>query len=758
MQASQGHARRAARSLFGGLPSSAALALLAVTSVTYAQTGGALNASASLASGGWIAEPLRPPAASRSGAAPGAVAAEAWYVAPPSPIDNPPPWQVGAAGYARVEVTEAGTAHAAVHQGTAALARAVASATGAATATLNTRWQVDVVINPFLAGPLLGDVLYQRLVDQLGCQIGGGGCLSELDVNFLHLTRGSFEATPGQPTGRASFSEGLTITAARAGGQSSVYRLDGNAAYGLPGGDGEIGVTWGGGWGAADGTPLPLHQASDALLFPAGDPRNALTDPAGALTGLHLQALREFTASSRFDIALAEHRLLPFARFQLDLAQTATAGFAFGYGNGSIAANFDDTAISSVLGIDGLSLLDADGRAVDVHALLQVYLTPLPAVPEPPGLLLAGVGALAVGLLARRRGQRRPRGARPCARALPALLLGLLAAAAQAAQAAAPPALPPASAQVSAASFTGAQASASGVIAGPGDRVTMQPVTGHGEDDNGARFLWGDSTAQGTVEFGALRAQAAISAGIEQRDELSPQPDGTGAFGGASAWLGDRIWVPAAGYATLDLRITGAQGGGGTTTAGTQDWRNWDGAWFAESELSWRLGTMPSAVAAWSRRWSAWGARDFEFFSTSGSDLDLRNAVGPHPSWELLAMGPGLVGGNVLGVRLRIQLAQGVNPFELALAAFAECQISPGGTGFATCDAVSDLSRTLHVGNLTLFQADGTPMPDGYASASGYDWRLPLSAVPEPAPAALMALGAILLLRLRRLPALQTPG
>jgi hypothetical protein len=279
-------------------------------------TGANLSASAALENRGWINPALVPPPVVGNAMGPGTLAAEAWYEAPPGMMIAPPPWQVGAAAFGRMEVLGAGTAGATVQHGTAALARAVANATGRAEATLSASWIVDVVINPALAGPLVGPLLYEQLMGTLGCgkaTVGNGGTSSgpARDFASLHLTQGTFHHTPGQSTAVASFEETATLSSG-----SAAASLRGGARFAPAGLPGSLGIAWSGGWSDADGIAMPLHNAAAARLFPAGDARNDLPDPSGLLAGVRLQSLQPLTVSSGFTVGEHYDGLLPlpFAR------------------------------------------------------------------------------------------------------------------------------------------------------------------------------------------------------------------------------------------------------------------------------------------------------------------------------------------------------------------------------------------------------------------------------------------------------------
>lgn len=706
--------------------------------------GGGLTASAFLENRGWIDPSRVPPPASGSAAAPGTLAAEAWYAAPPGLITPPPPWQVGAAGFARAEVLNAGTGNASVQQGTAALARAVASATGRAEATLSAQWQIDVVINP-LQVPLIGPGLYAQLMDTLGCP--GGTILSPIDCSgpergfsFLHLTQGAFQVTPGQPTGRASFEETATLSS-----RSNAVTLQGGASFSSDRAPGSLGITWSGGWSDADAATMPLHDGTTARLFPAGDPRNDLADPFGALGGVRLEALRPLLVSSGFQVGFPHYeggQPLPFARFTFELEQVARAGWAFGYGFGTMAANFDDTAITRLLGIEGLVLTGADGEPVPLAGLLQVNLQPLAPVPEPAaGLLFALGGAL---LWARRRRA----GTATLRRWACALGLGPLAALGAAAQAGPPPGWGPALVELSGSVLDEPRQTVTGSIARPADRVELPALATFTTEELGTSTTWHEAVAWARADWGVLRSRA-YGAGGQVRYAWPESDIGQG--GGAadaSARLQDRLWVPASGFATLELVLSGHIDGGGAGPAA--GWPNFSAAWLSDGTMAWRLGTMPSDVQAFVRRTVGFGASDGVPYMNVYEDIGVSDSLGLVTGWQLLGLDYGVRHPGALGVRLRFHVTAGSNRFELGLFSSAYCHAITGGVGMLTCQAESNLSSSLHAGNLMLFNPDGTPMAGDVFSASGYDWRQPVSAVSEPASALMALTGMALLLAARR--------
>ena len=737
---------RPGRRLLAALLTAALPALL--TGLLPAQAlavGGNLNTSAFLESRGWINPALVPPPANGSAAAPGALASEAWYVAPPGLMTPPPPWQVGAAGFARAEVLSPGTGNASVQQGTAALARAVANATGRAEATLSAQWRIDVVINP-LQVPLIGPGLYSQLMATLGCPIGT--FLSQTDCSgpergfsFLHLTQGAFQVTPGQSTGRASFEETATLAS-----RSNIVSLQGGASFSADRPAGGLGITWSGGWSDADAAAMPLHDGTTARLFPAGDPRNELADPFGALTGVRLEALRPMLVSSGFQVGFPHYfgsEPLPFARFTFDLEQVARAGWAFGYGFGTVAANFDDTAVTRLLGIEGLTLSGPDGEPVPLAGLLQVHMEALSPVPEPATVLLFALGS---GLLWARA--RRWAGVMPRLRWTRGLGLGSLLLLGAAAQAAPPPGWAPAQVTLRGTTFDGQSHIATGTIANPADRVEIAPVSASVVEDLGSSYTWREAVAWGRADWGALRSRSYAAGGQVFYDGFDIGVPRDASYADASSRLEDRLWVPASGYATLELVMSGHIDGSSAGPAA--GWPNWSADWNSEGTMAWRLGTMPSNVRAFVQRGIGFGAVDGVPYTNPSSDIGVSDTVGLVTGWQLLDLDYGVRHPGSLAVRLRFDVTAGSNRFELGLFSNAYCHAFAGGLGMLTCQAQSNLSNSLHAGSLALLNPDGTAMAGEVFSASGHDWRQPVSVVPEPASAAMALLGIAVLMAARR--------
>ncbi|MFM7507722.1 MAG: PEP-CTERM sorting domain-containing protein, partial [Rubrivivax sp.] len=694
-----------------------------------------------------------PPPASGSAAAPGTLASEAWYVAPPSV--GATPWQVGAAGFARAEVQNPGTRDASVQQGTAAVARAVANATGRAEATLSAQWRIDVVINP-LQLPLVGPGLYEQLMTTLACPRGvvlfATDCSGpERGFSFLHLTQGAFQVTPGQPTGRASFEETATLAS-----RSNSVTLQGGASFSADRPAGSLGITWSGGWSDADAATMPLHDGTTARLFPAGDPRNDLADPFGALSGVRLEALRPLLVSSGFQVGAPYYYAgepLPFARFTFDLEQVARAGWAFSYGFGTVTANFDDTAVTRLLGIEGLTLTGADGEPVPLAGLLQVHVQPLSPVPEPASALLLALGAGLLWARAQRRSAGRVGGRRSGRHIGPSMRLSLalgsaLAATAAAAQPAPPPGWGPAQVTLQGITFDGSTRSATGTLASATDRVEIPSVAVYVDEDLGSAYTWREAVAWARADSGALRSRSYAAAGQVFYDGFDFGAIRGGSFADASAQLQDRLWVPASGYATLELVMSGHIDGSSAGPAA--GWPNWSAAWNSEGTMAWRLGTMSSDVEATVRRAVGFGATDGVPYMNPSTYIGVSDTVGLVTGWQLLDLDYGVRHPGSLAVRLRFNVTAGSNRFDLGLFSSTYCHAFAGGLGMLTCQAQSNLSNSLHAGSLALFNPDGTAMAGEVFSASGYDWRQPVSVVPEPASALMAFVGMALLMAARQ--------
>lgn len=390
----------------------------------------------------------------------------------------------------------------------------------------------------------------------------------------------------------------------------------------------------------------------------------------------------------------------------------------------SAGADFGHTA-----GLTGLQFLDANGADItaDVGHRWLHGLQAMAPVPEPSGLLLSLVGLAAMAARAALARRRRIVG-------LGLVLLAPVAALAQ---------VQPPGAGALAVVIAGGQR-VTGSIANAGDRVDTGVVgeSGRHEVAPGTSSWW-DNAMFARVQRGSLHAYAMGSAGaIALETPVDWQNGGTFAF--SEARLMDRFVSPVAGHATVDIALTG--GLGSTGAAGPDYLYLSEGR--AEAALSFRLGAMRDAVSMYHWEWLSFWRTDEGYFTRFLTDSNFDVPAGSGA--EALAAGRGVAGGTVFGVRLRFEVQAGLNPFELGLWAGADCRVHLIGLGNVTCAAVSNLGHSLHAGNLQLFDLAGQPVTGPLLTASGYDWGLPISAVPYPPTALLAALGLALLAAVRR--------
>lgn len=315
--------------------------------------------------------------------------------------------------YARAQRSGVGTIDASVAIGVSAQARAVATAAGSATSSAQGEWWIEVVINPFANVAQFGMPMYLRLLDRFGCvDQGVPGVLAcqpvDLSTKIGHVSTGRF-AHSVQPfhEGEATFRETVTVADAanpQATGASATFA--GSASYDVgivSGGDLGGTVSASGGWTANDFVAFPEMSSRFLSLYPTGDRRNNEDDRNGPMAGEALFAVREADVLGRFEFGLPFPELnlpyaLPSAAYRVTIDQLATAGFGnAGYGWGTVAADFDNTARTSVLAVlDPTGTLDLD------PSIIQVFITP---VPEPSAFTLSAGGLAVVAFVLRRRRQ-----------------------------------------------------------------------------------------------------------------------------------------------------------------------------------------------------------------------------------------------------------------------------------------------------------------------------------------------------------------
>jgi hypothetical protein len=316
------------------------------------------------------------------------------------------------AGFARAMQSGNMTADASVEIGVSAQARAVATAAGRASASAQAEWLVEVVINPFANVAHFGMPMYLRLLDRFGCVDQGlpQGLVCQpvdLTTKIQHVSTGRF-AHSVQPfhEGEATFRETVTVTDVvnpQAAGASATFA--GSASYDvtLPsGGRNLVGtVSPSGGWTADDFVAFSALPSRLLSLYPTGDRRNSEDDRNGPMAGEALFAIREADVLGRFEFGVPFPELnvpypLPSAAYRVTIDQLVTAGFGTsGYGWGTVAADFDNTARTSIL-----SVLDPTGELELDPSILQVYIAP---VPEPSALALLAAGLGILGMAHRRR-------------------------------------------------------------------------------------------------------------------------------------------------------------------------------------------------------------------------------------------------------------------------------------------------------------------------------------------------------------------
>ncbi len=315
-------------------------------------------------------------------------------------------------GYARALRSGVGTIDASVAIGVSAQARAVHTAAGQASASAMGEWWIEVVINPFANVAHFGMPMYLRLLDRFGCvDLGTPPVVVcqpvDLTTKIQHVSTGRFaHSVQSFHEGEATFRETVTVadgTNPNATGASATFA--GSASYDVrivPGGDLGGMVSPSGGWTADDFVAFPEMSSRFLSLYPTGDPRNNQDDRHGPMAGEALFAVREADVLGRFEFGVPFPELnlpyaLPSAAYRVTFDQLATAGFGTsGYGSGTVAADFDNTARTSILAV-----LDPTGELELDPSIIQVFITPVPE-PSEFALLAAGLGVLGVAHRRRR--------------------------------------------------------------------------------------------------------------------------------------------------------------------------------------------------------------------------------------------------------------------------------------------------------------------------------------------------------------------
>lgn len=289
--------------------------------------------------------------------------------------------QQGAFAYGRTAATPR-----AVVLGTSAVARSDAGYSGTATASLFATTVVTVTIYPQDLALLLEDFA------KLSPCYRPEGCI--LETSFLHETHGQFAWLQGAGDRSASFSETVRVT----GSEGTFAAATGSVAIGLRNNVAEAAVTI---RGSFDPTSVgfPINTALPDI-YPDGDPRNNLGDPAGALMVAPFHHQQVLTAvPTHFKKSLDYYGALE-GSYTVSVNQLAMAGIGPDYFNRStLAVDFADTARFS-----GLGVVDPTGQLP--MDLLDVAFSFTSPVPEPAAVWLWALALPALGVVARRRRAR----------------------------------------------------------------------------------------------------------------------------------------------------------------------------------------------------------------------------------------------------------------------------------------------------------------------------------------------------------------
>lgn len=308
-----------------------------------------------------------------------ALQSDAWYA------QGGNPWQGGGFAYARASETATE-----LLWGTAAIARSWGGVGGSAQAQVAMGFDITIRFDP-PADPIRA-ALWASSLAAAGCSLGGS---CSLNTDFMHVTSGRLAYLPMRSDRRAHFSEQLTLTGSDSITVGGELTMAFNPAAGPPL---VLGAT--GDWSTGDLHAFAPAPSSRLDLYPAGDPRNAIDDPVGNLSGYdfgHISLLRDRPTGFH----LAGSPFLPSLEgtFKVTLTQEAVADG--GSGDYAFALLAMDFAHTSRFGV---------GQVVDPGGVLDLSLATMTVsfgspVPEPPPWLMGLAGVIVLAMRRWRAGE-----------------------------------------------------------------------------------------------------------------------------------------------------------------------------------------------------------------------------------------------------------------------------------------------------------------------------------------------------------------